>query len=116
MSLAADPGASSRASGLRSGRGGAGEGGTWAERFGAGLIHVGENRVQEAVEKVPAIRALLAADVGPTAHAGPSPTAHAGPTAQAPIFHMVGHLQSNKAGSAVGLFDRVDSVDSLHLA
>jgi uncharacterized pyridoxal phosphate-containing UPF0001 family protein len=29
---------------------------------------------------------------------------------------MVGHLQTNKAGSAVGLFDRVDSVDSLKLA
>ena len=29
---------------------------------------------------------------------------------------MVGHLQSNKAANAAALFDRVDSVDSLHLA
>ncbi len=32
------------------------------------------------------------------------------------MFHLVGHLQTNKAASAVGLFDYVDSVDSLHLA
>jgi pyridoxal phosphate enzyme (YggS family) len=29
---------------------------------------------------------------------------------------MVGHLQTNKAGAAVELFDRIDSVDSLKLA
>ena len=63
----------------------------------AGLRHVGENRVQEAAEKIPTARQLLIGE----------------PT---PVFHMVGHLQTNKAGSAVGLFDRVDSVDSLKLA
>ena len=63
----------------------------------AGLRHVGENRVQEAAEKFPAVRQLIVGE----------------PT---PVFHMVGHLQTNKAGSAVGLFDRVDSVDSLKLA
>lgn len=63
----------------------------------AGLQHVGENRVQEAVEKFPRVLQLLSG-------------------AEAPTFHMVGHLQSNKAAGAVGLFDRVDSVDSLKLA
>jgi pyridoxal phosphate enzyme (YggS family) len=29
---------------------------------------------------------------------------------------MVGHVQTNKAAVAVGLFDCIDSVDSLHLA
>ena len=64
------------------------------EAIRAGLRHVGENRVQEAAEKLPIVRQLLVGD----------------PT---PVFHMVGHLQTNKAGSAVDLFDRVDSVDSL---
>ena len=63
----------------------------------AGLRHVGENRVQEAAEKFLPVRRLLAG-------------------AELPLFHMVGHLQTNKAGGAVELFDRVDSVDSVKLA
>jgi len=31
-------------------------------------------------------------------------------------FHLIGHLQSNKASKAAELFDGVDSVDSLRLA
>jgi pyridoxal phosphate enzyme (YggS family) len=58
---------------------------------------VGENRVQEAASKFPEVRRLLGG-------------------AGLPTFHMVGHLQSNKAAAAVGLFDRVDSVDSLKVA
>jgi pyridoxal phosphate enzyme (YggS family) len=67
-----------------------------AEAVRAGLRHIGENRVQEAAEKFPAVRQLLGSD--------------------SPLFHMVGHLQTNKAGAAVELFNRVDSVDSLKLA
>jgi pyridoxal phosphate enzyme (YggS family) len=63
----------------------------------AGLRHVGENRVQEAQEKFPRVRSLLEGAAPPT-------------------FHMVGHLQTNKAGAALELFDRVDSVDSVRLA
>ena len=63
----------------------------------AGLRHVGENRVQEAAAKFPRVVELL----------GGQP---------APSFHLVGHLQSNKAGTAVELFDRVDSVDTFKLA
>jgi pyridoxal phosphate enzyme (YggS family) len=62
----------------------------------AGLRHVGENRVQEAADKFPSVREVLGGDV--------------------PVFHMVGHLQTNKAGAAVDLFDRIDSVDNLKLA
>jgi PLP dependent protein len=63
----------------------------------AGLQHIGENRVQEAADKFPRLRSLLE---------GSEP----------PVCHMVGHLQTNKAGAARELFDRVDSVDSLRLA
>jgi len=59
----------------------------------AGLLDIGENRVQEARDK----RALLA-DLGGAR------------------WHLVGHLQRNKAGLALQLFDWVHSVDSLELA
>jgi len=61
---------------------------------GAGFSAVGENRVGEA-ERKHAELGELAADVS---------------------WHMIGHLQRNKAARAVGLFDRIDSVDSLRLA
>ena len=56
----------------------------------AGLTILGENRVQEAATKVPATRGAT--------------------------WHLIGPLQSNKAGRAVELFDVVESVDSLDLA
>ncbi len=68
-----------------------------AELVRAGLRHVGENRVQEAADKFPRLPSLLAGT-------------------ERPVRHMIGHLQSNKAGLAVELFERVDSVDSLKLA
>ena len=63
-----------------------------------GLRDIGENRVQEAAAKLPQVGALLGQSV-----AGVS-------------FHMIGHLQTNKAAAAVELFERVDSVDSVKLA
>ncbi len=68
-----------------------------AELVRAGLRHAGENRVQEAADKFPRLPGLLAG-------------------AEPPVRHMIGHLQSNKAGPALELFDRVDSVDSVRLA
>lgn len=59
----------------------------------AGLGCYGENRVQEALQKWPALRA-----------------SH--PQAQ---LHLVGQLQSNKAEDAVGLFDAIHSIDRLSL-
>ncbi|MFI5111216.1 MAG: YggS family pyridoxal phosphate-dependent enzyme [Terriglobales bacterium] len=61
--------------------------------YDAGQRLFGENRVQEFAEKAPALRDLSDAD-----------------------FHMIGHLQTNKAGKAVEVFSAVDSVDSLRLA
>jgi pyridoxal phosphate enzyme (YggS family) len=58
----------------------------------AGVTVLGENYVQEASEK---IEALKGEDVS---------------------WHLVGHLQSNKARHAVRLFDMIHSVDSLKLA
>jgi pyridoxal phosphate enzyme (YggS family) len=58
----------------------------------AGVRHFGENRVQEWESKRPEV-----ADLDAT-------------------WHLVGHLQSNKARRAAGLFHAVDSVDGLDLA
>jgi len=63
----------------------------------AGLQHVGENRVQEAGPKLEEARQSLGGEATFTAH-------------------MVGHLQSNKVKTALGAFDCIDSVDTLHLA
>ena len=60
----------------------------------AGVHHVGENRVQEAEAKQPSL-----ADINALV-----------------TWHMVGHLQTNKVKTALGLFDIIHSVDSLHLA
>ena len=60
------------------------------EAFAAGVRDVGENRVQEAEGKVAAL-----ADLAP----------------QGLRWHLVGHLQSNKAKKAVALFDWVHSLD-----
>jgi pyridoxal phosphate enzyme (YggS family) len=57
------------------------------EAFEAGLRHFGENRVQEWEGKRGGLEDLLA------------------------TWHMIGHLQSNKAGRAAKLFHSVDSVD-----
>lgn len=62
------------------------------EAIAAGLGNFGENRVQEAESKIPA--------VGRTAAR----------------WHLIGHLQSNKARRAVELFDCIHSLDSADLA
>jgi pyridoxal phosphate enzyme (YggS family) len=63
------------------------------EAYDAGLRLFGENRVQEFAGKVNSIRDLHNAE-----------------------WHLIGHLQTNKAAKAVELFVAVDSVDSLRLA
>jgi pyridoxal phosphate enzyme (YggS family) len=64
------------------------------EAFAAGLRHFGESRIQEAREKLPHL-----SDLQP-----------------APTWHLVGHLQTNKAKTAAELFDVIHSVDSLKVA
>jgi pyridoxal phosphate enzyme (YggS family) len=63
------------------------------EAYRAGLRLFGENRIQEFSAKAAALADLLDAD-----------------------WHMIGHLQTNKAARTVELFHAVDSVDSLKLA
>lgn len=57
----------------------------------AGLRELAENRVQEAERKIPAVGGNVR-------------------------WHLVGHLQRNKAARAVALFDRIHSIDDLELA
>lgn len=61
------------------------------EAIAAGINDIGENRVQEARAKIPEVDAPCE-------------------------WHMVGHLQTNKARLAVRLFDWIQSLDSLKLA
>lgn len=63
------------------------------EAYAAGLRLFGENRVQEFAGKVGALADLSDAEC-----------------------HMIGHLQTNKAGKAAELFSAVDAVDSVRLA
>jgi len=64
------------------------------EAFDCGIRDFGENRVQEAEDKIGQL-----SDLKPEVK-----------------WHMVGHLQSNKAKAAVDLFDIIHSVDSIKLA
>ncbi|NMA54748.1 MAG: YggS family pyridoxal phosphate-dependent enzyme [Firmicutes bacterium] len=57
----------------------------------AGLEHIGESRVQEAASKKEIV-------------------------APGPMWHLIGHLQRNKAKHAIRLFDFIHSVDSWRLA
>jgi len=61
------------------------------EAIDAGATDIGENRVQEAAEKFPALE-------------------------RDATRHLIGHLQTNKVKPAVKLFDLIQSVDSVHLA
>jgi len=63
------------------------------EAYAAGIRAFGENRVQEYASKVDALRSLADAE-----------------------WHLIGHLQSNKASKAAELFSAVDSLDSVRLA
>ncbi|MBU0980851.1 MAG: YggS family pyridoxal phosphate-dependent enzyme [Nanoarchaeota archaeon] len=60
------------------------------EAISCGIDLIGENRVQNAAEKFPSLPAVEK--------------------------HMIGHLQTNKVGKAVELFDCIQSLDSLKLA
>lgn len=60
--------------------------------YEAGVRHFGENRVQERESKLARVASLDA------------------------TWHMIGHLQKNKATRAAGLFESIDSLDNLALA
>lgn len=61
------------------------------EAIAAGITDIGENRVQEARDKKPLVHGSVR-------------------------WHLIGHLQTNKAKDAVKLFDVIEAVDSLDLA
>lgn len=62
------------------------------DAIAAGIDTIGENRVQEAAEKKPAVaRASSAA------------------------WHLIGHLQTNKVARAIETFDVIESIDSVRL-
>jgi len=63
------------------------------EAYAAGLRLLGENRVQEFAGKAASLADLANAE-----------------------WHMIGHLQKNKAAKAAELFRAIDSLDSLKLA
>jgi pyridoxal phosphate enzyme (YggS family) len=63
------------------------------EAAAAGATNVGENKVQEAEAKKPAVG-----------------------NSEALRWHLIGHLQGNKARRAVELFDVIQTVDSVKLA
>ena len=63
------------------------------EAYAAGLRLFGENRVQEFAGKARSLADFAGAE-----------------------WHMIGHLQTNKAAKAAELFGAVDSVDSVKLA
>jgi len=67
------------------------------ETLDAGIVDIGENKVQEASLKYKQFSSF-----------GLDPSRI--------TWHMVGHLQTNKVKEAVGIFDLIHSVDSLYLA
>ena len=68
------------------------------EAVGAGLGHVGENYVQEALAKQEEVRAALEVMDG-----------------KPPTWHFIGHLQRNKARAAAEAFDWIQSLDRVSL-
>lgn len=64
------------------------------EAWICGITDFGENRLQEAVTKIPEVRSAVG---------------------DGPKFHLIGHLQGNKVAAALSHFSMIHSVDSLRL-
>ncbi len=60
------------------------------QAIAAGLVILGENRVQEALDKMREVEGAQ--------------------------WHLIGHLQTNKVKAAAGRFALIQTVDSMHLA
>ncbi len=65
------------------------------DAYDAGVLHIGENRVEEAAVKI-----QTASELG----------------IHGLVWHMIGHVQSRKVKRVVELFDCIDSVDSVSVA
>lgn len=68
-----------------------------AAALAAGVTDIGENRVQEGLAKIAAVAELAGAD------------------AARARWHLIGHLQSNKARAAAGTFAILHGIDSVRL-
>jgi pyridoxal phosphate enzyme (YggS family) len=66
-----------------------------AEVVAAGHLSFGENKVQEAETKIPALSSMVTPDLH---------------------WHLIGHLQRNKVRKALPLFEVLHGIDSLKLA
>jgi PLP dependent protein len=75
----------------------------------AGQRDFGENKVQEAIPKIEAIEAIKATE----AIAATAAAKQAGD--EQVRWHLIGHLQSNKARKAARPFDVIHSIDSVDL-
>lgn len=67
------------------------------EAYHVGARDIGENRVEEASDKIPSVNALIGE---------PQPLR----------WHLIGHLQRRKARDAAQLFSMIQSVDTVRLA
>ena len=65
------------------------------EALASGVRHFGENRVEEAADKISLVNQQATVK---------------------PVWHMIGHIQSRKAKLVIPLFDMVHSIDTLKLA
>lgn len=70
------------------------------EAIDCGISEIGENRIQEAIDKYIRIKEL----------------SNKSDKLSNIKWHMVGHLQTNKVNKALDMFDMIQSVDSLRLA
>lgn len=66
------------------------------EAWDCGLRNFGENKVQEALEKISRLKTSR--------------------SMEGAAWHMLGHLQTNKAAKAADVFNMIQSLDSLRLA
>ena len=76
------------------------------EAVKAGALILGENRVQEAKNKIRELRAQIPPLIPPLGRGGLGGVE----------WHLIGNLQKNKAKAAVQLFDLIHSLDSVELA
>lgn len=74
-----------------------------------GHQHLGENKVQQLVQRAAMVDEYLA-------RRSSLPGASADPVPEAPRWHMIGHLQRNKAKKCAEVVRLIHSVDSLRLA
>jgi len=85
------------------------------EALSLGVTDLGENRVQEAHEKQLALYGV--GEGSRVKGEGRDPTLHPPPSTLYPLrWHLIGHLQRNKAKDAVEWFSVIHSVDSAALA